>query len=108
MLNTFAEGKEVIISRGEQVEIGGSFRIPDVIVKSGCQMVEIGTTNKTHLNDYANAINKNTGAILVAHTSNYKVMGFTHSVALSDISKLARKKKIRLLSLKSFLGVVWR
>ena len=63
MLNTMAEGKEVIISRGEQVEIGGSFRIPDVILKSGCVMVEVGTTNKTHLRDYQNAINKNTGAI---------------------------------------------
>ena len=97
MLNTMAEGKEVIISRGEQVEIGGSFRIPDVIVKSGCKMIEVGTTNKTHLKDYENAINKNTGAIMVAHTSNYKVMGFTHTVELSELGKLARKKRIPLL-----------
>ena len=97
MLNTFADGKEVIISRGEQVEIGGSFRIPDVILKSGCKMVEVGTTNKTHLNDYQNAITNNTGAILVAHTSNYKVLGFTHSVDLVDLGKLAVKNNIPLL-----------
>ena len=97
MLNTMAEGKEVIISRGEQVEIGGSFRIPDVIVKSGCKMIEVGTTNKTHLKDYENAINEHTGAIMVAHTSNYKVMGFTHAVALSELGKLAGKKRIPLL-----------
>ena len=97
ILNTFSEGKDVIISRGEQVEIGGSFRIPDVIEKAGCNMVEVGTTNKTHLNDYNNAISNQTGAILVAHTSNYKVMGFTESVKLSAIGKLAKKKKIPLL-----------
>jgi len=97
MLNSLAEGKEVIISRGEQVEIGGSFRIPDVIIKSGCKMIEVGTTNKTHLKDYQDAINDNTGAIMVAHTSNYKVIGFTHTVELSEIGKLAQKKKIPLL-----------
>ena len=97
MLNTMAEGKEVIISRGEQVEIGGSFRIPDVIIKSGCKMIEVGTTNKTHLQDYEKAINKNTGAIMVAHTSNYKVLGFTHTVPLVELGKLANKKRIPLL-----------
>jgi len=97
MLNTLANGKEVIVSRGEQVEIGGSFRIPDVIKKSGCKMVEVGTTNKTHLKDYSTAINSETGAILVAHTSNYKVMGFTKSVDLIDLSILAKKRKIPLI-----------
>ena len=97
MLNTLSEGKKVIISRGEQVEIGGSFRIPDVIKKSGCDMVEVGTTNKTHLKDYSDAIDKDTGAIMVAHTSNYKVMGFTHSVPLSELGVLAKKKRIPLL-----------
>ena len=97
MLNALADGKEVIISRGEQVEIGGSFRIPDVIKKSGCTMVEVGTTNKTHLKDYSNAITGETGAILVAHTSNYKVMGFTESVDLTALSVLASKKKIPLI-----------
>ena len=97
MLNALAEGKEVIISRGEQVEIGGSFRIPDVIKKSDCIMVEVGTTNKTHLQDYENEITPNTGAILVAHTSNYKVMGFTESVDLTALCALAKKKKIPLI-----------
>ena len=97
MLNALAEGMEVLISRGEQVEIGGSFRIPDVIRKSGCIMVEVGTTNKTHLKDYENALTPKTGAILVAHTSNFKVMGFTQSVELSELSALAKKKKIPLI-----------
>ena len=97
MLNTLSEGKNVIISRGEQVEIGGSFRIPDVIEKSGCNMVEVGTTNKTHLEDYQQAITKNTGAILVAHTSNYKVLGFTKSVKLTELSALAKKNRIPLI-----------
>ena len=97
MLNALADGKEVLISRGEQVEIGGSFRIPDVIRKSGCIMVEVGTTNKTHLKDYENALTPKTGAILVAHTSNFKVMGFTQSVELSELSALAKKKKIPLI-----------
>ena len=97
MLNTLSEGKNVIISRGEQVEIGGSFRIPDVIEKSGCKMIEVGTTNKTHLKDYQKAITKNTGAILVAHTSNYKVLGFTQSVELTELSALAKKHRIPLI-----------
>ena len=97
MLNALAEGKEVIISRGEQEEIGGSFRIPEVIGKSGCKMVEVGTTNKTHLKDYSNAITNETGAFLIAHTSNFKVMGFTETVDLNKLSSLAKKKKIPLL-----------
>ena len=97
MLNALAEGKEVIISRGEQVEIGGSFRIPEVIGKSGCKMVEVGTTNKTHLKDYSNAITNETGAILIAHTSNFKVMGFTETVDLNKLCSLAKKKNIPLL-----------
>ena len=97
MLNALADGKEVIISRGEQVEIGGSFRIPEVIGKSGCKMVEVGTTNKTHLKDYSNAITNETGAILIAHTSNFKVMGFTETVDLNKLCSLAKKKNIPLL-----------
>jgi len=95
-LNTFAENKEVIISRGQLIEIGGSFRIPDVIKKANCTMVEVGTTNKTHLKDYKDAINENTGMIMVAHTSNYKVVGFTKSVELNDLALLAESKKIPL------------
>ena len=96
VLNTFSENKEVVISRGELVEIGGSFRIPDVINKSNCKMVEVGTTNKTHINDYKKAINKNTGMIMIAHTSNYKVVGFTESVDLKELVLLAKKNKIPL------------
>ena len=97
MLNAISEGKEVLISRGQQIEIGGSYRIPDTIEKSGCKMVEVGATNKTHLKDYENAINGNTGAILVAHTSNYKVIGFTQDVDLSNLVSLAKRKRIPLL-----------
>ena len=97
MLNSICEGKEVIISRGQQVEIGGSFRIPDVIKKSNCKMIEVGTTNKTHLNDYESGINENTAAILYVHTSNYKVIGFTNEIEISDLSKLATKYNIPLL-----------
>ena len=93
-LNSLAEKKEVIISRGELVEIGGSFRIPDVINKANCKMVEVGTTNKTHLIDFENAINDQTGLIMIAHTSNYRVVGFTESVEIKDLINLGKKKKI--------------
>ena len=96
-LNTIAFGKDVVISRGQQVEIGGSFRIPEVIKKSGCNMVEVGTTNKTHLRDYKDAINDKTGAILIVHPSNYKVIGFTKDVEITDLVKLAKEKKIPLI-----------
>ncbi len=97
-LNTWAEGKEVIVSRGQEIEIGGSFRIPDVVQKSQCRLVEVGTTNRTHLKDYEKAITKNTGAILWAHTSNYVVQGFTKEVSLTDLAELAKKKQIPLLA----------
>tara|TARA_B100001094_G_scaffold306908_1_gene338098 strand:+ start:321 stop:1709 length:1389 start_codon:yes stop_codon:yes gene_type:complete len=97
MLNSICENKEVLISRGQLVEIGGSFRIPDIMLKSKCKMVEIGTTNKTHINDYENAITKNTAAILYVHTSNYKVVGFTNDIQISEISKISKKYNIPLL-----------
>ena len=96
-LNSLAEGRDVIVSRGQEVEIGGSFRIPDVIRKSYCTLVEIGTTNRTHLKDYEKAITKKTGAILWAHTSNYVVQGFTKEAPLSDLALLAKKKRIPLV-----------
>ena len=96
-LNTLAENEKVIISRGQQVEIGGSFRIPDVINKSNCKMVEVGTTNKTHLEDYQEVIKDKTGLILYAHTSNYKVVGFTEEVSLIDLGKLSKKNRIPLV-----------
>ena len=97
-LNTFAEGKDVIVSRGQEVEIGGSFRIPDVVRKSHCNLVEVGTTNRTHLIDYEKAITKNTGAILWAHTSNYVVQGFTKEVSLTELADLTKKKRIPLVA----------
>lgn len=96
-LNTLSENKKVIISRGQQIEIGGSFRIPDVINKSNCKMVEVGTTNKTHLKDYEGPIDEDCGLILYAHTSNYKVVGFTEEVSLADLSILSKKNKIPLV-----------
>ena len=97
-LNELSEGKEVIISRGQQVEIGGSFRIPDVIKKSGCILKEVGTTNRTHLKDYEKAFNKNTGLILWVHTSNYVVRGYTNQVHLSELVKLGQKKRVPVLA----------
>ncbi len=96
-LNGICNDKEVIISRGQQVEIGGSFRIPDVINKSNCIMVEVGTTNKTHIKDYENVISNNTGAILYVHTSNYKVVGFTNEIDIKKLSELAKKYNVPLI-----------
>jgi len=96
-LNTLAEGKEVIISRGQMVEIGGLFRIPDVIRKSGAKLVEIGTTNRTHFEDYVNAITSNTGVILAVHTSNYRIQGFTKEVPLVELVRLSKKRRIPLM-----------
>ncbi|MBT4332917.1 MAG: L-seryl-tRNA(Sec) selenium transferase, partial [Candidatus Cloacimonetes bacterium] len=91
ILKTFAEGKEVIISRGELIEIGGSFRIPEIMEASGCKMVEVGATNRTKLSDYENAITKDTALIFKAHKSNYYIDGFTEEVELSDLTDLAKK-----------------
>ena len=97
-LNELAEGKDVIVSRGQLVEIGGSFRIPDMIAKSGCRLVEVGTTNRTHIGDYENAISSNTGLILWVHTSNYTISGFTKQVEIGQLVELGRKKRIPVMS----------
>jgi len=89
VLNTVAKDKEVIVSRGQLVEIGGSFRLPDVMAFSGAKLVEVGTTNKTHAYDYANAITENTAAILRVHPSNYKIQGFSSEVALDELVEIA-------------------
>ena len=96
-LNTLSENGEVIVSRGQQVEIGGSFRIPEVIKKSGSIIKDVGTTNKTHAVDYQNAINSNSALILYAHTSNYRVVGFTNEIKISELSKISKKNKIPLI-----------
>lgn len=97
MLTGLCQGQEVIISRGQLVEIGGGFRVPDVMAQSGAKLVEVGTTNRTHLGDYAGVINENTAAILVAHHSNYKIIGFTTEPSLAELAELAREKNILLL-----------
>lgn len=91
ILNTLADGKEVIISRGELIEIGGSFRIPDVMKKSGALLREVGTTNRTYIEDFEHAIGDNTGLIMKAHTSNYRIRGFTHEASSEEIVQLGRK-----------------
>lgn len=89
VLHEFARGKQAVISRGELIEIGGSFRIPDIMDFSQAEMIEVGTTNKTHLSDYERAITPNTALLLKVHTSNYRLVGFTESVKAKDLKKLA-------------------
>jgi L-seryl-tRNA(Ser) seleniumtransferase len=91
VLRTVALGKEVVISRGQLIEIGGSFRIPDIMGVSGALLREVGTTNITRLSDYERAIGPNTGALLQVHSSNYRISGFTMSVALADLAALGKK-----------------
>lgn len=90
VLNTLCRGKEAIVSRGQLVEIGGSFRVPDVMAFSGAKLVEVGTTNRTHLYDYENNINENTGVLLKVHTSNFKILGFTEEVSVEELVELAK------------------
>lgn len=97
VLSTLAKNKEVIVSRGQLVEIGGAFRIPDVMEQSGAKLVEVGTTNKTHLSDYEKTITEETAALLKVHTSNYKIMGFTQEVSLEELVLLGRKNDIPVI-----------
>src|SRR5262249_5166903 len=96
-LNTLADKKEVVISRGEQIEIGGAFRMPDIMARAGCRLREIGTTNRTHLKDYAEAVGDKTRLILKAHTRNYAGQGFTASVDEAALGKLARERGVPLM-----------
>jgi L-seryl-tRNA(Ser) seleniumtransferase len=97
VLSTLCSGKEAIVSRGQLVEIGGSFRIPEVMKFSGAKLVEVGTTNRTHVYDYENNITENTGVLLKVHTSNFKIMGFTEEVAFEELVALGEKHKVPVI-----------
>lgn len=96
-LMALAQGKEVIVSRGQAVEIGGGFRIPDVLRQSGARLIEVGTTNRTYLNDYDEAMTHETGAFLRVHSSNFRVIGFTHGVEIHELVELARRRGVLVL-----------
>ena len=96
-LNSLAQGKEVIVSRGELIEIGGAFRIPEIMAKSGAILREVGATNRTHPADYENAINENTALLLKVHTSNYKVVGFTAEVTLEQMVGIGKKHNLPVM-----------
>lgn len=97
VLSTLAKDKEAIVSRGELVEVGGSFRIPSIMELSGAKLVEVGATNKTHLKDYENAINEDTSVLMKVHTSNYRILGFTESVEIDELSEIGRKHNIPVI-----------
>ena len=96
-LNSLAAGREAIVSRGELIEIGGSFRVPDIMAKSGATLVEVGTTNRTHLADYHDALSESTGAIVKVHRSNFEVRGFVAEASVADLAPLARTNAVPLL-----------
>ena len=96
-LDTLCKGREVIVSRGELVEIGGSFRIPEVMEKSGCALKEVGATNRTHLEDYAEALSEHTAALMKVHTSNFRIIGFTSEVPREELAALAREHALPLI-----------
>ena len=97
ILSAIGKGKEVVVSRGELVEVGGKFRIPDVMELSGASLVEVGTTNKTHLSDYQEVITENTAALLKVHTSNYRIIGFTDTVSIEELVPLGKENDIPII-----------
>ena len=96
-LESLAQGREVVVSRGELIEIGGAFRVPDIMARSGARLVEVGTTNRTRLADYARAITPETAVLLKVHPSNYRVVGFTESVSTAELAELGRARGIPVL-----------
>ena len=97
ILNTLTKGKEVICSRGQMVEIGGSFRIPEIMETSGARLVSVGTTNRTHLKDYEKAVTKETGALLRVHNSNFRIIGFTAEVPIEELVELGHKRRLLVI-----------